>query len=99
MLPLIVILPAAPIKGIFMTIYQVQFHLAFPENAGGIFITLLIVQAMLRFLNIFFFLINFYKGEPAKFWEKPEQIADEAETAVGIIDPSIEIAQNAVGNA
>jgi hypothetical protein len=90
---------AAPINGLFMTIYQVQFHVAFPENAGIIFITLLIVQAILRFLNIFFFLINFYNGQPLKLWEKPEQIAGEVETARDIVDNVKEIAENAVNNA
>jgi len=82
-----------------MTIYQLQFNLAFPETAGGFSIALMIIQAILRFLNVIFFLINFKNGEPLKLCDKFEQVAGESEAARDIVDNVKEIAENAAANA
>jgi hypothetical protein len=57
---------AAPVNGLVSTIYVAHFHLTFPEETTIGMIILVIFQAVLRYLNLLFFLINSYLGEPGK---------------------------------
>jgi hypothetical protein len=55
-----------------MTIFQVHFHLAFPQGKDPVLShALLIAQAVLRFVNIFFFFVNTFNGKPGGLCEKP----------------------------
>ncbi len=64
----------APINGILMTILQVQFSLAYSEKKDFFdSCPIIIFQAVIRFLNILFFLINTYEGRPTKLCEKTEK--------------------------
>ncbi len=59
---------------------------------------MLIAQAVMRFINLIFFLVNSYYGEPGKLIKSdfdPEEVVGYAENVRDIADGASEIIKNA----
>ena len=77
---------SAPVNGIVMTVLQIHFHLTFPEIEDDENHTVLVFQAIFRFINLFFFLVNTYHGVPGVLCRKGtvEGVSEKVEIAVEI---------------